>query len=129
MMSNPFDYINSINMTKKHMMQNTDNDELAEKAYNPFLTNRALSYFNDTLALANEMNCNSSLDNLMQYEFYFYLVPKKKRFSKWQKKSNSDRIDVITEYYACSERRAHEYNALLTDEHINHMKKTMIHGG
>lgn len=128
-MGNPFDYINSINVKNKHMILDTENDELAEKGYNAFLTNRALSYFNDTLALANEMNCNSHLDNLLQYDFYFHIVPKKKRFSKWQKKNNSDRIDVIIQYYECSERRAHEYNSLLTDEQIEEMKKTMIRGG
>jgi len=55
-MSNPFDYLNSINVTKQNMMRGSENDELAEKGYNPFMVNRGLSYFQDTIALANEMN-------------------------------------------------------------------------
>ena len=39
----PFDYVNSINYSKKNMMEGTDNDELAESGYVPFLTNRSLS--------------------------------------------------------------------------------------
>ena len=49
---NPFEYVNSINYTKKDIMI----DDIAEKAYNPFMINRSLSYFNDTVAMANEMN-------------------------------------------------------------------------
>ena len=39
----PFDFINSINFTKKNIMTNTENDELAESTYVPYITNRTLS--------------------------------------------------------------------------------------
>ena len=45
----PFDYVNSINFTKKNLMKNTANDELALEGYAPFLTNKTLSYFTDTI--------------------------------------------------------------------------------
>ena len=51
----PFDYINSINFTKKNLMRGTENDDLAEKGYVPYITNKTLSYFTDTLLYANEM--------------------------------------------------------------------------
>ena len=63
----PFDYVNSINFTKKNLMKNTANDELAEKDYVPFLTNKSLSYFTDTLLYANEMNRYHFLDKRLQY--------------------------------------------------------------
>ena len=66
----PFDFINSINFTKKNMMRGTENDDLAEKSYVPYITNRTLSYFTDTLLYANEMNrFASTLDSKLQYEF------------------------------------------------------------
>ena len=34
---NPFDYVNAINYSKKDLMTGTDNDELAEKDYQPSL--------------------------------------------------------------------------------------------
>ena len=52
----PFDFINDINTGKKDLINGSDNPELAEKIYSPFLTNRSLSYFSDTVSLANEMN-------------------------------------------------------------------------
>ena len=37
-------------------MRGSNNDTIAEKEYSSFLTNRALSYFSDTIGYANEMN-------------------------------------------------------------------------
>ena len=42
---NPFDFVNAINDTKKNLMVGTENDELAEKGYTPFMVNKSLSYF------------------------------------------------------------------------------------
>ena len=64
----PFDYVNSVTDNKKNMMVGTENDELAEKSYNPFLSNKSLSYYMDTILYANEINQYSMLDNKLQYE-------------------------------------------------------------
>ena len=45
----PFDYLNTINDTKKDIMV----DDIAEKAYASFVINRTLSYFPDTACIAN----------------------------------------------------------------------------
>lgn len=62
----PFDYVNEINVSKKDIMTGTDNDVLAEKGYDAFLTNRSLSNFPDTVWLANEMNTRHDIDNKLQ---------------------------------------------------------------
>ena len=62
---NPFDYVNSINITKKDIMH----DDIAEKGYAGFMVNRALSYFIDTVLYANEMNVNHHIDGRLQYHF------------------------------------------------------------
>ena len=48
----PFEFLNSINDTKKDLMTDPD----TEKLYIPFVTNRSLSYFPDTVSVANLMN-------------------------------------------------------------------------
>ena len=48
------DYLNSINFTKQDLM--LDGDVFWEKKYPAFIVNRCLSYHNDTLPIANEMN-------------------------------------------------------------------------
>ena len=44
-------------------------DAETEKAYAPFLVNRSLSYYQDTVMFANEMNRHAQLDNRLQYDF------------------------------------------------------------
>lgn len=127
-MSNPFDYLNSINVTKKNMMRGSENDELAEKQYNAFLVNRGLSYFQDTVELANEMNLRADLDNKLQYEFLLNLVRSRKRFSKWHKKDQDNRVDIVTQYYNCSQRKALEILKILTEEQFQQISETVLKG-
>ena len=67
---NHFDYLNSINDTKKDIMV----DDLAEKDYNAFMVNRGLSYYNDTVIYANEMNRHAHIDSRMQYDFLKQII-------------------------------------------------------
>lgn len=78
---NPFDFLNEINYGKNNIMV----DDIVEKQYNPFMVNRGLSYFQDTVLMANEMNVNHHLDNRLQFDFFINIVRKRKRFSKWFK--------------------------------------------
>lgn len=110
---NPFEFVNSINMTKKDIMVK-DN----EKDYIPFVVNRTLSYFLDTIFLVNEMNINHQLDKTMQYHFLLHLVCKRKRFAKWHK-SNKNDIEAIQFVYNVNQRRAQEMLSLLNAEQLN----------
>ena len=47
------DYLYSINQSKKNIM---DQDEDAVKKYPPFIINKCLSGFTDSVLFANEMN-------------------------------------------------------------------------
>lgn len=115
---NPFDYVNSISLNKKHMMKGTENDELAQKEYSPFLVNRALSYYTDTILYANEMNMKGELDNLMQYEYLFHSIRSAKRFNKWAKTSTSDETLAISKYFNINIKRAEECRKLFSREQI-----------
>ena len=122
---NPFDYIASITHKKTDLMT----DEDGEKGYSSFMTNRGLSYFHDTVLLANEMNRASHIDNKLQYDFLRHAVRSKKRFSKWAKKTKSDKIDTIKEYYGYSDSKATSIADLVTDDMITEMKQTLSQGG
>lgn len=125
----PFDYINSINFTKVNMMSGTDNDELAEKGYDPFLSNRGLSYFQDTILWANEMNINHHLGKKPQYLYLLNSIRPRKRFSKWAKKIEVDNLDVICEFYGCNTKRAHEILDILSSDQIQIMREKLQKGG
>ena len=127
--TNPFDYINAINTSKKNLMRGSNNDSIAEKEYSSFLTNRALSYFNDTIGYANEMNKRHHLDNLLQFEYLLNIVRPKKRFSKWVKKENDRDLSLVKEYYGYSNAKAIRVLSILTPEQIKFIKGKLEKGG
>ena len=122
---NPFEYLNAINSTKKDIMV----DDIAEKGYNSFMVNRGLSYFNDTVLMANEMNANHTIDNRLQFDFLINIVRKKKRFSKWIKPETVSDVEVVKEYYGYSNEKAKQALSLLTSDQINELKKKVYKGG
>jgi len=122
---NPFEYVNAINVTKEDIMI----DDIAEKAYNPFIVNRSMSYFNDTVLYANEMNVNHHIDHRLQFDFFINIVRKKKRFSKFMKPETVSDVEVVKEYYGYSNEKAKSALTLLTSEQINELKKKVYKGG
>lgn len=119
------EFLNSINYSKKNIMLDTQ----TEKAYAPYVVNRCLSYFPDTLLHANEMNRLSFLDKRVQYDYYLQTIRARKRFSKWLKKEESSDIDLVKEYFGYSDKRAREALRVLTPEQIKSIKKEMNIGG
>jgi hypothetical protein len=128
-MSNPFDYVNTINQTKKNMMRNTENDTLSEKEYNPFLVNKALSYFPDTILHANLVNQYHQLDKRPQYEFLLNSIRPQKRYAKWVKDAGDKNLDVVCEYYKCNRNLGREYLSLLSPKQIKIMEQQLETGG
>ena len=125
MTTNPFEYLTAINDTKKDVMI----DDIAEKGYNAFMVNRGLSYFNDTVLFANEMNLNAHLDNRLQFDFLINIVRRRKRFSKWMKPETASDVEVVKEYYGYSNQKARQALTLLTPEQIIDIKKKVYKGG
>ena len=122
---NPFEYCNAINYTKKDIMT----DDIAEKAYSPYMVNRQLSYFPDTVLAANEMNCNHHIDNRLQFDFFINIVRKRKRFSKWFKPELISDLDAVKKYYGYSNEKARQVLTLLSTEQINELKNKVARGG
>ena len=128
-MSSPFEYVNSINFTKKNMMRDSENDVLAEKGYEPWLVNKALSYFPDTILHANLMNQCHHLDKRPQYECLINSIRPKKRWAKWVKNASNEDLDMICEYYLCNRTVGQEYLSLLSSDELRIMKEQQEIGG
>tara|TARA_B100000902_G_scaffold282271_1_gene268254 strand:- start:560 stop:940 length:381 start_codon:yes stop_codon:yes gene_type:complete len=122
---NHFDYLNSINLTKQDIMIDDD----SEKAYNSFMVNRGLSYFQDTIIIANEMNKHHQIDNKLQYHFLINMIRKRKRFSKWAKAQKESDIDAVKEYYGYSNEKARQALTLLSPDQITIIKNKVSKGG
>ena len=122
---NPFEFVNAINYTKKNIMI----DDVAEKAYAPYMVNRQLSYFPDTVLAANEMNRNHHADNRLQFDFFINIIRKRKRFSKWFKPEEISDLETVKEYYGYSNEKARQILTLLSTEQINELKHKVAKGG
>ena len=122
---NPFEYLNAINSSKKDIMI----DDITEKAYAPFMINRSLSYFQDTVFFANTMNQYHHIDNKLQFQFLINTIRKRKRFSKWIKPELNNDMDVVKEYYGYSNEKARQALTLLSSSQVAEIKTKVSKGG
>jgi hypothetical protein len=123
---NPFDYVNSILYSKKNLIV----DEVTEKSYSPFLTNRALSYHKDTILHAQEMNLNGHLDKKLQFDYFINIIrPTKRTNSKWAKKEKDSNIEAIQEYFGYNYNKAKTASFILSKEQLKEIKKKLEKGG
>jgi len=121
----PFDFVNAINTTKEKLI----NSEETEKAYNPHIVNRALSYFPDTIFYAQEMNMSRHLDNKLQFDYLINSIRKAKRFSKWAKKEENSDVEVICEYYGYSPDKAKAALSILSSDQLKIIRRRLEKGG
>ena len=120
------DFLNSINQTKVNIM---DEDALTEKEYPPFVVNRTLSYFLDTIMYANEINTHHHADNKLQFDYLLNSIRSKRRFSRWLKPDENKNLDVIKEYYGYSNQKAKDALNILTEDQLSLLNKRMEKGG
>ena len=126
MASNLGTILNSINHSKIDIMSD---DTITEKDYVPFVVNRCLSYFQDTILYVNEMNVNYGIPKKMQYLYLMKSVRKNKRFSKWMKPEKLDNLELIKEYYGYNNIKAKEALEILSPEQIQDIKERSYKGG
>jgi hypothetical protein len=122
------DYLKSINETKEPLL---DSEDLTwQKKYPPYIINRCLSMFIDTLMQANEMNGLHFLSNKLQFHFLINSIRKKKRFGgKWLSQTKLKNLEYVKEYYGYSNEKAREALTILTKEQLEHIKEKLYKGG
>lgn len=125
----PFDYINSINnKSKKDLMKDTENDQLAESSYVPYVVNKTLSYFPETVMYANEMNRSGHLPKKLQYHYLLNIIRPGKRYAKWIKKDDSEDVEIVKQYYGFNDEKARQALTILTDQQLSTIKITLTRG-
>ena len=121
------DYLNAINHEKTPLMD-TD-DEVWEKKYSPFIINKCLAPFPDTIHLVNEMNLHNHLDSKLQFDFFLNTVRTRKRYTPWMKASKTKNLEYVKEYYGYNNEKAKSALKLLNDEQIKAIKSSLDKGG
>ena len=115
------DFLTAINYTKESLFDTED--EMVQKDYVPYIINRCLSYFPDTILHANEMNKFNHLEKRLQFDYLKHAIRKRKRYSKWLKDETSKDLDLIKRSFNYSNRKAKEALSILSEEDIENIKK------
>ena len=121
------DYLKAINQSKEKLMDG--DDEEWEKKYPPFIVNKCLSPFPDTIQLVNEMNQLPHLDKKLQFDFLINSLRPRKRFTPWMKAKKLDNLEYVKEYYGYNNEKARSALKLLNDEQIKTIKSSLDKGG
>lgn len=121
------DYLYSINQSKQNLMDQYPDEKHAK--YIPYIVNKNLSAFADSVLHANLINLNGHLDKKLQYDYFINILRPRKRFSPWLKKQKFEYLESIKSYYNYSDEKARQVLNVLTLEQLEHIKKILDKGG
>lgn len=123
-----WDFVKSVNESKKDLFK--EDPILAEKTYNPFIINRAFSFFRDTVLHANQLNVYHDIPKKVQFSFLLNSISKRRRWNQWHKKSpKSADLELVMSYYGYNEQKALEALKILTKQQIKSIRDGLNKGG
>ena len=121
------EYLNAINVSKEPLMDSED--EEWTKKYPPFVVNKCLAPFMDTVQLVNEINQLHHLDKKLQFDFLLNSLRPRKRYAPWLKATKLENLEYVKEFYGYSNEKAKSALDILNDEQISAIKEKLYKGG
>ena len=121
------DYLNAINVSKESLLDSED--EMWEKKYAPFIVNKCVAPFPDTILLVNELNQYHHLDKKLQFDFLLNSLRARKRYTPWLKAKKLKNLEYVKEYYGYNNEKAKAALDILDDEQISAIKQRTNKGG
>jgi len=121
------DYLNAINHSKEPLLDSED--EAWTKKYPPFIINKCLAPFPDTIQLVNEINQLHHLDKKLQFDFLINSLRPRKRYQPWMKAKKLKNLEYVKEFYGYNNEKAKSALDILSDEQISAIKQKMNKGG
>lgn len=116
---NPFIYLSHVN-------KGTDpGEDVDETIYNQFLMNRGLSYHLDTVAIVNQVNMYSTINDQMHFDYLKNMVSPGNRYSKWHKPKEHEDAKAISEYYNLTLSKSYDLIGLFSKEELSEIKKEL----
>ena len=104
-------------------------DEVWEKKYPPFIVNKCVAPFQDTIMLVNEINRLHHVDKKLQFDFLLNSLRTRKRFAPWLKANKQSNLEYVKEFYGYSNAKARSALTILTSEQIKKIKTSLNKGG
>ena len=121
------DYLKAINVSKESLLDSED--EQWEKKFAPFIVNKCVAPFEDTVMLVNEINQLHHLDKKLQFDFLINSLRRRKRYAPWMKEKKLKNLEYVKEFYGYNNEKAKAALDILDDEQISAIKKKLNKGG
>ena len=121
------DYLNAINVSKDSLLDTED--EMWEKRFAPFIVNKCVAPFEDTVMLVNEINQLHHLDKKLQFDFLINSLRPRKRYAPWMKAKKLKNLEYVKEFYGYNNEKAKAALDILDDEQISAIKQKLNKGG
>ena len=121
------DYLNAINVSKDSLLDTED--EMWEKKFYPFIINKCVAPFEDTVMLVNEINQLHHLDKKLQFDFLINSLRPRKRYAPWLKAKKLKNLEYVKEFYGYNNEKAKVALDILDDEQISAIKNKLNKGG
>ncbi|SVA13727.1 uncharacterized protein METZ01_LOCUS66581 [marine metagenome] len=121
------DYLKAINQTKENLLDTED--EEWEKKYPPYIVNKCLAPFTDTILLVNELNQYHHLDKKLQFDYLLNSLRPRKRFAPWMKATELSDLEYVKEFYGYNTEKARDALDILNDKQISAIKEKLYKGG
>ena len=121
------DYINAINYTKEPLLD-TEDEEWTKK-YPPYIVNKCIAPFPDSVMLVNEINQLHHLDKKLQFDFLINSLRPRKRYAPWMKAKKLESLEYVKEFYGYNNEKAKAALDILNDEQISAIKEKLNKGG
>ena len=111
--------LNSINHTKVYLF--ADDEELYQSINNFTISHCLIGV--DTIEYAQLMN-RYGVDAKLLYDFYFYALPKRRRYNKWVKHTEYDPkdVEIIQHIYGYSYIKAIDALRTISKENLTKLK-------
>lgn len=121
------DYLSAINQTKEPLLDSED--EEWTKKYPPFIVNKCVAPFPDTILLVNEINQQHHVDKKLQFDFLLNSLRARSRYAPWLKAKKYKDIEYVKEFYGYGNAKAKSALDLLSDDELSAIKQRLNKGG
>ena len=121
------DYLSAINQTKEPLLDSED--EEWTKKYPPFIVNKCVAPFPDTILLVKEINQQHHVDKKLQFDFLLNSLRARSRYAPWLKAKKYKDIEYVKEFYGYGNAKAKSALDLLSDDELSAIKQRLNKGG
>lgn len=127
-----FDYVKDLSFEKKNLAKQIEEETgKFPSEFVPYVVLKTFGNSSDTVLLANEINIRfGEIPADMQYLFYLYGIPKRKRFNKFysEDKERTARLKSLMTYFSWGMNESAINMKMFTEQELNEIVRRTTNG-